>query len=143
MVFFFRRRSKDIPQKYIKAVYREYTDSTYTVPKPRPAWTGRSLLLIFSIFLINQIFHTVCVILSHFLLMVNTTVCLMFNVQGQCNQYFGKQTKIRSKRMARISNVKYIFSCFTIETENREQVQCLGRLQCWSDFSIQITTTYL
>ncbi|XP_041653984.1 coagulation factor VIII [Cheilinus undulatus] len=36
----FRRQSKDIPQKYIKAVYREYTDSTYTVPKPRPAWTG-------------------------------------------------------------------------------------------------------
>ncbi|XP_071314337.1 coagulation factor VIII [Trachinotus anak] len=35
-----RRSSKDIPQKYIKAVYREYTDSTYTVPKPRPAWTG-------------------------------------------------------------------------------------------------------
>uniref|UniRef100_A0A3Q0T2K1 Coagulation factor VIII, procoagulant component n=1 Tax=Amphilophus citrinellus TaxID=61819 RepID=A0A3Q0T2K1_AMPCI len=34
------RRSKDIPQKYIKAVYREFTDSTYTVPKPRPAWTG-------------------------------------------------------------------------------------------------------
>ncbi|XP_023263153.1 coagulation factor VIII-like [Seriola lalandi dorsalis] len=32
--------SKDIPQKYIKAVYREYTDSTYSVPKPRPAWTG-------------------------------------------------------------------------------------------------------
>ncbi|KAA8588858.1 hypothetical protein FQN60_010203 [Etheostoma spectabile] len=35
-----RKRSKDIPQKYVKAVYREYTDSTYTVPKPRPAWTG-------------------------------------------------------------------------------------------------------
>ncbi|XP_062281333.1 coagulation factor VIII [Scomber scombrus] len=35
-----RRRSKDVPQKYIKAVYREYTDSTYTVPKQRPAWTG-------------------------------------------------------------------------------------------------------
>ncbi|XP_039872300.1 coagulation factor VIII isoform X1 [Simochromis diagramma] len=35
-----RRTSKDIPQKYIKAIYREYTDSTYTVPKPRPAWTG-------------------------------------------------------------------------------------------------------
>uniref|UniRef100_UPI0037E92206 coagulation factor VIII n=1 Tax=Semicossyphus pulcher TaxID=241346 RepID=UPI0037E92206 len=34
------QRFKDIPQKYIKAVYREYTDSTYTVPKPRPAWTG-------------------------------------------------------------------------------------------------------
>ncbi|XP_070692649.1 coagulation factor VIII isoform X2 [Pempheris klunzingeri] len=34
------QRSKDIPQKYIKAVYREYTDSTYTVPKQRPAWTG-------------------------------------------------------------------------------------------------------
>lgn len=42
IVYFFRRISKDIPQKYIKAVYREYTDSTYTVPKPRPAWTGRS-----------------------------------------------------------------------------------------------------
>ncbi|CAJ1058485.1 coagulation factor VIII isoform X1 [Xyrichtys novacula] len=35
-----QRRSKDIPQKYIKAVYREYTDSTYTEPKPTPAWTG-------------------------------------------------------------------------------------------------------
>lgn len=35
-----RSRSKDIPQKYVKAVYREYTDSTYTVPKTRPAWTG-------------------------------------------------------------------------------------------------------
>ncbi|KAM7417567.1 hypothetical protein PAMA_017283 [Pampus argenteus] len=35
-----RWRSKDIPQKYIKAVYREYTDSTYTVPKTRPSWTG-------------------------------------------------------------------------------------------------------
>uniref|UniRef100_A0A8D3CPB7 Coagulation factor VIII, procoagulant component n=1 Tax=Scophthalmus maximus TaxID=52904 RepID=A0A8D3CPB7_SCOMX len=35
-----RRRSGDIPQKYIKAVYREYTDSTYSVPKPRAAWTG-------------------------------------------------------------------------------------------------------
>ncbi|KAK5896984.1 hypothetical protein CesoFtcFv8_010091 [Champsocephalus esox] len=35
-----RGRSKDIPQKYVKAVYREYTDSTYTVPKIRPAWTG-------------------------------------------------------------------------------------------------------
>ncbi|XP_076015760.1 coagulation factor V [Genypterus blacodes] len=35
-----RRKTKDAPQKYIKAVYREYTDSTYTVPKPRPAWTG-------------------------------------------------------------------------------------------------------
>ncbi|KAM9740952.1 coagulation factor VIII [Menidia menidia] len=33
-------KSKTIPQKYIKAVYREYIDSTYTVPKPRPAWTG-------------------------------------------------------------------------------------------------------
>ncbi|KAM4621997.1 coagulation factor VIII [Polymixia lowei] len=35
-----RRRSKDVTQKYIKAVYREYTDSTYSVPKPRPAWAG-------------------------------------------------------------------------------------------------------
>ncbi|XP_008278557.1 coagulation factor VIII [Stegastes partitus] len=35
-----RWRPKGIPQKYIKAVYREYTDSTYTVPKPRPPWTG-------------------------------------------------------------------------------------------------------
>ncbi|XP_017289806.1 coagulation factor VIII [Kryptolebias marmoratus] len=35
-----RGRSKVIPQKYIKAVYREYTDHTYTVPRPRPAWTG-------------------------------------------------------------------------------------------------------
>ncbi|XP_077388804.1 coagulation factor VIII isoform X2 [Festucalex cinctus] len=32
--------SKGTPQKYIKAVYREYTDATYTVPKPRPPWTG-------------------------------------------------------------------------------------------------------
>uniref|UniRef100_H3DHA1 Coagulation factor VIII, procoagulant component n=1 Tax=Tetraodon nigroviridis TaxID=99883 RepID=H3DHA1_TETNG len=35
-----RKKPKDIPQKYIKAVYREYLDATYTVPKPRPAWTG-------------------------------------------------------------------------------------------------------
>ncbi|XP_047441912.1 coagulation factor VIII [Mugil cephalus] len=35
-----RRRSREIPQKYIKAVYREYTDSTYSEPKPRPAWIG-------------------------------------------------------------------------------------------------------
>uniref|UniRef100_A0A672J286 Coagulation factor VIII, procoagulant component n=1 Tax=Salarias fasciatus TaxID=181472 RepID=A0A672J286_SALFA len=35
-----QRRTKDIPQKYIKAVYREYTDSTYTSPKERAAWTG-------------------------------------------------------------------------------------------------------
>uniref|UniRef100_A0A667WTU7 Coagulation factor VIII, procoagulant component n=1 Tax=Myripristis murdjan TaxID=586833 RepID=A0A667WTU7_9TELE len=35
-----RRRSKDAPQKYIKAVYREYSDSTYSVPKSRPAWAG-------------------------------------------------------------------------------------------------------
>lgn len=39
---FHRQRPKDVPQKYIKAVYREYTDSTYTAPKPRPTWTGRS-----------------------------------------------------------------------------------------------------
>uniref|UniRef100_A0A671W932 Coagulation factor VIII-like n=1 Tax=Sparus aurata TaxID=8175 RepID=A0A671W932_SPAAU len=39
-ILFFRRKLKDIPQKYIKAIYREYTDSTYTVPKPRPTWTG-------------------------------------------------------------------------------------------------------
>ncbi|XP_019739469.1 coagulation factor VIII isoform X2 [Hippocampus comes] len=32
--------SKGTPQKYIKAVYREYTDATYTVPKPRPTWSG-------------------------------------------------------------------------------------------------------
>ncbi|KAG7282039.1 hypothetical protein CRUP_020144 [Coryphaenoides rupestris] len=32
--------SKDVPQKYIKAVYREYTDSTYSTPTPRPAWAG-------------------------------------------------------------------------------------------------------
>ncbi|TNN81899.1 Coagulation factor VIII [Liparis tanakae] len=31
---------RDVPQKYIKAVYREYTDPKYTVPKPKPAWTG-------------------------------------------------------------------------------------------------------
>uniref|UniRef100_A0A7N6BUB6 F5/8 type C domain-containing protein n=1 Tax=Anabas testudineus TaxID=64144 RepID=A0A7N6BUB6_ANATE len=35
-----QRRRSSVPQKYIKAVYREYTDGTYTVPKPRPAWTG-------------------------------------------------------------------------------------------------------
>ncbi|CAL8264274.1 unnamed protein product [Lota lota] len=35
-----RLRSKDVPQKYIKAVYREYTDSTYSTPTPRPAWAG-------------------------------------------------------------------------------------------------------
>uniref|UniRef100_A0A7N6FI65 F5/8 type C domain-containing protein n=1 Tax=Anabas testudineus TaxID=64144 RepID=A0A7N6FI65_ANATE len=34
------QRRSSVPQKYIKAVYREYTDGTYTVPKPRPAWTG-------------------------------------------------------------------------------------------------------
>ncbi|XP_034037066.1 coagulation factor VIII isoform X2 [Thalassophryne amazonica] len=34
------QRLKAIPQKYIKAVYREYTDSTYSVPNTRPAWTG-------------------------------------------------------------------------------------------------------
>uniref|UniRef100_A0A8C7M2L6 Coagulation factor VIII, procoagulant component n=1 Tax=Oncorhynchus mykiss TaxID=8022 RepID=A0A8C7M2L6_ONCMY len=35
-----RRRTKEPPQKYIKAVYREYTDSTYSVPKPTPTWAG-------------------------------------------------------------------------------------------------------
>ncbi|XP_060935114.1 coagulation factor VIII [Limanda limanda] len=35
-----RGKSGDIPQKYIKAVYREYTNGKYTVPKPRAAWTG-------------------------------------------------------------------------------------------------------
>ncbi|XP_046874701.1 coagulation factor VIII isoform X1 [Hypomesus transpacificus] len=35
-----RIRSKDAPQKYIKAVYREYTDATYSVPKSRPTWAG-------------------------------------------------------------------------------------------------------
>ncbi|XP_068181094.1 coagulation factor VIII isoform X2 [Antennarius striatus] len=35
-----RKRYKDMPQKYIKAVYREYLDATYTVPKTRPEWTG-------------------------------------------------------------------------------------------------------
>ncbi|XP_056456329.1 coagulation factor VIII [Gadus chalcogrammus] len=35
-----RLRSKDVPQKYIKAVYREYTDSKYSTPTPRPAWAG-------------------------------------------------------------------------------------------------------
>uniref|UniRef100_A0A8C7QUA2 Coagulation factor VIII, procoagulant component n=1 Tax=Oncorhynchus mykiss TaxID=8022 RepID=A0A8C7QUA2_ONCMY len=35
-----RRRTKDPPQKYIKAVYREYTDSTYSVPKPTSTWAG-------------------------------------------------------------------------------------------------------
>ncbi|KAM4732211.1 venom prothrombin activator pseutarin-C non-catalytic subunit isoform 2-T2 [Anableps anableps] len=35
-----RGNFKAIPQKYIKAVYREYTDATFTVPRPRPAWTG-------------------------------------------------------------------------------------------------------
>uniref|UniRef100_A0A673WGJ0 Coagulation factor VIII-like n=1 Tax=Salmo trutta TaxID=8032 RepID=A0A673WGJ0_SALTR len=35
-----RRRTKDPPQKYIKAVYREFTDSTYSVPKPTPTWAG-------------------------------------------------------------------------------------------------------
>lgn len=42
---YFRKKSKDIPKKYIKAVYREYMDGTYTVLKPRPAWTGKSSLL--------------------------------------------------------------------------------------------------
>uniref|UniRef100_A0A8C7JA18 Coagulation factor VIII n=1 Tax=Oncorhynchus kisutch TaxID=8019 RepID=A0A8C7JA18_ONCKI len=35
-----RRRTKEPTQKYIKAVYREYTDSTYSVPKPTPTWAG-------------------------------------------------------------------------------------------------------
>uniref|UniRef100_A0A4W5Q877 Coagulation factor VIII, procoagulant component n=1 Tax=Hucho hucho TaxID=62062 RepID=A0A4W5Q877_9TELE len=35
-----RRRTKDPTKKYIKAVYREYTDSTYSVPKPTPTWAG-------------------------------------------------------------------------------------------------------
>ncbi|XP_032410683.1 coagulation factor VIII isoform X1 [Xiphophorus hellerii] len=35
-----RGNLKTVPQKYIKAVYREYTDATFTVPRPRPAWTG-------------------------------------------------------------------------------------------------------
>ncbi|KAJ3587510.1 hypothetical protein NHX12_011107 [Muraenolepis orangiensis] len=35
-----RWKSKDVPQKYIKAVYRGYTDSTYSTPTPRPAWAG-------------------------------------------------------------------------------------------------------
>ncbi|XP_068451535.1 coagulation factor VIII [Clinocottus analis] len=35
-----QRTRRDLPQKYIKAVYREYTDATYSVPKPKPAWTG-------------------------------------------------------------------------------------------------------
>ncbi|XP_011478321.4 coagulation factor VIII [Oryzias latipes] len=34
------QRVKAAPQKYIKAVYREYTDSTYTIPVARPAWAG-------------------------------------------------------------------------------------------------------
>ena len=37
-----------MPQKYIKAVYREYTDNTFTVPRPRPAWAGRSPLMMFT-----------------------------------------------------------------------------------------------
>ncbi|MEQ2277519.1 hypothetical protein XENORESO_003809 [Xenotaenia resolanae] len=36
-----------IPQKHIKAVYREYKDATFTVPRPRPAWTGGYLLHFF------------------------------------------------------------------------------------------------
>ncbi|CAL9706975.1 unnamed protein product [Knipowitschia caucasica] len=35
-----KKTYKNTIQKYIKAVYREYTDATYTVPKPRPAWAG-------------------------------------------------------------------------------------------------------
>ncbi|KAM8847820.1 coagulation factor VIII isoform 1-T1 [Synchiropus picturatus] len=35
-----RAKLKDAAKKYIKAVYREYTDSTYSVPKPRPPWAG-------------------------------------------------------------------------------------------------------
>ncbi|KAM6953333.1 coagulation factor VIII [Aplochiton taeniatus] len=35
-----RRQTKDAPQKFIKAVYREYVDSTYSVPKKRPLWAG-------------------------------------------------------------------------------------------------------
>ncbi|KAM9795311.1 coagulation factor VIII [Neosynchiropus ocellatus] len=36
-----RAKLKDTAKKYIKAVYREYTDSTYSVPKPRPPWAGK------------------------------------------------------------------------------------------------------
>ncbi|KAK7922408.1 hypothetical protein WMY93_009310 [Mugilogobius chulae] len=32
--------SPTVQQKYIKAIYRGYTDSTYAVPKPKPAWSG-------------------------------------------------------------------------------------------------------
>ncbi|XP_054647873.1 coagulation factor VIII [Dunckerocampus dactyliophorus] len=32
--------SKDAPQKYKKAIYREYTDATYTVPTPRSPQAG-------------------------------------------------------------------------------------------------------
>ncbi|KAF3693960.1 Coagulation factor VIII Antihemophilic factor [Channa argus] len=35
-----QRRRSNILQKYIKAVYREFVDATYTVPKPRSEWTG-------------------------------------------------------------------------------------------------------
>lgn len=38
------RGKSNILQKYIKAVYREYTDSTYSAPKPRSAWAGGSPL---------------------------------------------------------------------------------------------------
>ncbi|XP_015240136.1 PREDICTED: coagulation factor VIII-like [Cyprinodon variegatus] len=31
---------KAVTQKYIKAVYREYTNATFSIPRPRPAWTG-------------------------------------------------------------------------------------------------------
>ena len=47
-IFLFRSKTKDIPQKYVKAVYREYTDSTYTTPKPRPAWAGTVAVLYYS-----------------------------------------------------------------------------------------------
>lgn len=28
-------------QRYIKAVYTEYTDSTFTTPKSKPPWAGQ------------------------------------------------------------------------------------------------------
>ncbi|XP_061756103.1 coagulation factor VIII [Nerophis ophidion] len=35
-----RWRSKDTPQKFRKAIYREYTDATYTLPTRRKPWAG-------------------------------------------------------------------------------------------------------
>lgn len=38
-MFLYRKFASGV-QKYIKAVYTEYTDSTFTTVKPKPPWAG-------------------------------------------------------------------------------------------------------